>query len=94
MPLFQKLDDELHFWAGMLISIFTFILANFLFNQSVSSIVAYGFVICGAVGKELYDKHIKKTIFDWRDIKWTLIGGVILPILFIIFDYIYLHSEL
>lgn len=93
MSLFQKLDDEMHFWAGMLISLFTFILANFLFNQSLSAIVSYGFVICGAIAKELYDKHIKKTRFDWRDIKWTLIGGIILPCLFIIFDIIYYYSE-
>lgn len=93
MALFKKLDDEMHFWAGMLISLFTFILANFLFNQSVSAVVAFGFATIAGIGKEFYDKYIKKTKFDFRDLVWTLIGGAILPIFFIIFDYIYLHSE-
>lgn len=93
MPLFKKRDDELHFWAGVLISIFTFILANFLFNQSVSAIVAFGFVILAATGKELYDKYIKLTRYDWRDWIWTLIGGIPIPVVFIIFDIIYYYSE-
>jgi lipoprotein signal peptidase len=93
MALFQKLDDEMHFWAGMLISFVVFFVANFWFNQSVSSIVSYGFIIIGAICKELYDKYIKKTRFDWRDLKWTLIGGFILPFLFIVFDIIYYYSK-
>jgi len=90
--MFKKMDDEMHFWAGVLISLFVFMIANFAFNQSISAIVGFGASIFAAFGKELYDKHIKKTRFDWRDLKWTVIGGAILPILFIILDLIYFYS--
>lgn len=36
-----------------------------------------------AVGKELYDKYIKKTLFDWTDIYADLLGialGILLRI--------------
>ena len=90
---FKKLDDEMHFWAGLLISFVVFFVANFFFNQSISGIVAFIFTIFAGVIKELYDKYIKKTKFTWSDLKWTIIGGSILPILFIIFDIIYFYSK-
>lgn len=83
----------MHFWAGMLIWFFAFLFANFLFNQSVSASVGFGIASLAAIGKELYDKHIKKTYFDWRDVKWTLIGACILTILFVVFDIIYYYSK-
>ena len=90
---FKKLDDEMHFWAGILIWFFVFFIANFWFNQSVSSLLGFGGSLISAIGKELYDKHIKKTKFDWRDFKWTLIGALIPTILFVIFDIIYFYSK-
>lgn len=89
---FKKIDDEMHFWAGMLIWIFTFILANFVFNQSASSIVAFLAAASVGVVKEIYDDTIKETVFDWRDLKWTLIGASIPAAIFIIADIIYLNS--
>jgi hypothetical protein len=90
---FKKLDDEMHFWAGMVIWIFIFILCNFVFQQWVSAIVA--FVTAASVGvvKEIYDDRVKETVFDWRDFKWTTIGAAIPAILFIIFDIIYFYSK-
>jgi len=91
--IFKKLDDEMHFWAGMLVFIFSFIVANFWFNQSVSAIIC--FILSGLVGigKEIYDLKVKKTKFDWRDVKWTLIGSFIPTFLFVVFDIIYFHSK-
>jgi hypothetical protein len=90
---FKKLDDELHFWAGMVIWIFIFILCNFVLEQWVSAIVA--FVAAASVGvvKEIYDDRVKETVFDWRDLKFTVIGASIPAVLFIIFDIIYYFSK-
>ena len=90
---FKKLDDEMHFWAGMLIWIFTFILANFAFEQWLSSVVALIVAASTGIVKEVYDEKIKKTRFDWSDFKWTAIGASIPAILFIIFDIIYFYSK-
>ena len=83
----------MHFWAGMLIWIFIFILANFVFNQSASAIVALIAAASVGVVKEIYDDTIKETVFDWRDLKWTVIGAGIPAFLFIIFDIIYYYSK-
>jgi hypothetical protein len=90
---FKKLDDEMHFWAGMLISIFSFILYTFLFSEWVSGLFAFATAALAGVGKELYDKHVKKTYFNSRDLKWTLIGGAIVPFIFIIGSIIYYYSK-
>ena len=29
-----------------------------------------------AIGKELFDKYVKKTMFDWKDVMCTLTGGL------------------
>jgi len=90
---FKKMDDEMHFWAGMLIWIFIFILGNFVFEQWLSAVVA--FVAAASVGvvKEIYDDRVKETVFDWRDLKYTVIGASIPAVLFIIFDIIYYFSK-
>jgi hypothetical protein len=93
MKIFKKMDDEMHFWAGMLISVFTFIPLNFLFSQWLSAIFAFGFSVVGGLGKEWYDENVKKTSFDERDLKWTIIGGAIVPFIFIIADIIYYYSN-
>jgi hypothetical protein len=91
---FKKLDDEMHFWAGMVISLATFIPLTLVFPQWLSAVIAYLFVIIGAVGKEYYDEHFKNGRFNNRDLKWTLIGGAIVPFIFIIADIIYYFSKL
>jgi len=90
---FKKLDDEMHFWAGMLIWIFMFILANFVFEQWLSAIVALIAAASTGVVKEVYDDKIKKTVFDWRDFKWTVIGASIPAFIFIVADIIYYYSK-
>jgi hypothetical protein len=90
---FKKLDDEMHFWAGMLIWIFIFILANFAFEQWLSAVVALVTAASTGIVKEVYDEKIKKTKFDWRDFKWTTIGASIPALIFIIADIIYYYSK-
>jgi hypothetical protein len=87
---FKKLDDELHFWAGMVIWIFIFILANFIVSQWMSSLVAFLASGSSAVVKEYYDLNVKKTRFDWRDIKFTLLGALIPALIFLFADIIYM----
>lgn len=60
-------DKWLHLIAGIAI-------AGFLGWSVVSSLVL---VIVAGVGKELYDKFIKKTKFDWIDLAYTVGGGLI-----------------
>lgn len=91
--MFKKMDDEMHFWAGMLISFLVFFISNFWFNQSVSGILGFLAAFFSGMAKELYDKYKKKTKFDSRDLKWTIIGGCIIPIMFILFDLIYFYSK-
>lgn len=89
---FKKLDDEMHFWAGMLISLFVFIPFTFIFSQWLSGVFAFGIASAIGVSKEWYDKNIKNTRFDDRDLKWTMIGASIIPAIFIIADIIYYYS--
>lgn len=93
MKIFKKLDDEMHFWAGVLISIFTFIPLTFVFSQWVAALFAFGLTAAAGIGKEWYDENIKKTRFDERDLKWTVIGGSIIPFIFIIADILYYYSK-
>jgi hypothetical protein len=90
---FKKLDDEMHFWAGLIIWFCVFVLANFVFDQWASSIVAFIAAASTGVVKEVYDDRIKETVFDWRDLKFTVIGAGIPAFLFIIFDIIYYFSK-
>ncbi len=39
----------------------------------LSAIFAFGFSVVGGLGKEWYDENVKKTSFDERDLKWTII---------------------
>ena len=33
------------------------------------------FAVVAGVAKELYDKYIKKSVFDWKDLAVTVLGG-------------------
>ena len=61
-------DKVLHFVAGLLVGAISHIFI-------VDSILVLAPVILVAVGKELYDKYIKKTYFDFFDMFATLVGG-------------------
>lgn len=84
MIRFKKLDYELHFWAGFIICLFAFIPSALVFSEWVAAVGAFILTTGVAIGKELYDKHVKKTRFDWIDAKWTVIGAAIPASIFII----------
>lgn len=90
---FKKLDDEMHFWAGMIIMLFVFIPSTFQFEQWVAALVGFLSAGTAAILKEFYDKYIKKTRFDWRDVRYTLFGASIFTIIFVVTDIIYYHSK-
>lgn len=91
--IFKKLDDEMHFWAGMIVMLLIFIPSTFEFGQWLAALI--GFTVASGVGviKELYDKYIKKTRFDWRDVKWTAIGASVFTVIFIVGDILYYYSK-
>ena len=62
-------DKILHALVGFFLGL----LGHYLFIDSILMIAP---VVIGAVGKELYDKYIKKTEFDFFDMFATLVGGV------------------
>lgn len=74
----MKLDYLLHFVAGFVIT---------LFSTLVLSILSYNylFIICFsiltlllvALFKELYDKYVKLTRFDFYDFIYTIFGGIV-----------------
>jgi len=66
---------------------------NFWFNQSISAILGFIISFISGLTKEFYDLRIKKTIFNWRDVKCTTIGGLVPTILFVVFDIIYFYSK-
>ena len=73
-------DKTLHFGAGILIGGTTSFISTrmgisdnkfetLLLSTSVSAVVG--------VGKEAYDKYVRKTFADKKDILWTTIGGFV-----------------
>ena len=93
MKIFKKVDDEMHFWAGILISIFAFIPLTFILSQWLSAVFAFGIASAAGIGKEWYDEKIKGTEFNASDLKWTVIGGAIVPFVFIVADILYYYSK-
>ena len=65
-------DKVLHFLAGFVVGVFGMLLLPYDFIPY--PVVA---VVAVAVGKELYDKYIKKTDFDFFDMLITICGGFV-----------------
>jgi hypothetical protein len=104
MKPFKKLDDEIHFWVGMIISFLTFFvldntylifekLIGIQISKAVIILLTFLVPVLAAIGKETYDKKIKKTKFDWRDSKFTIIGGALFPLLLTIIEIVYFYSK-
>lgn len=76
-------DSWLHYAACLIITVaVAFIGGSFGYSL-------LGFIIALMVGfaKELIDKYVRKTKFDWKDIAWDIFGGtagVIIAALFYI----------
>jgi hypothetical protein len=67
-------DEEMHFWAGVVVSISALILFKSLEVQNCWLWVLTS-VITAAVGKELKDL-IDYGKFDYRDAVYTFVGGL------------------
>ena len=59
-------DKILHFFAGLIVGAISMVLVG---------VYAIPTVLAVAAGKELYDKFIKKTYFDFFDMFATILGG-------------------
>ena len=68
-----RTDRLKHFFLGTLIFIFCTIFW--------SNLISLGIVTVVAVGKELYDKYYKKTVFDWIDALYTILTGILITII-------------
>ncbi len=79
--LFKKEDDKMHLLAGMLISFITFLLSSFMFTLPISYGLSFIFGSLAGILKEVYDKYVKKTKFDSRDLLFTIIGALLSTIL-------------
>jgi VanZ family protein len=77
-----KMNDKIkHFIAGFVVCIVGYFLILFIqryLNFNVQASLA-GMLLAFLAGllKELYDKFIKKTYFDWLDWAVTNVGGII-----------------
>lgn len=105
MKPFKKLDDEIHFWMGLMISFATFFVLDnlddlfLLFKikifipKSIAILITFLVPLLAGIGKEIYDKKIKKTKFDLRDARFTIIGGSLFPLLLTIIEIVYFYSK-
>lgn len=93
MKIFKKLDDELHFWAGLLIMLFFFVIFANSIQQWLAAVLSFVVSCAAGLAKEFYDKYIKKTKFDWRDVKWTALGAFVFTVIFIVADILYYYSK-
>ena len=67
-------DKILHFLAGY------FVVSIFMFW--INWYISFGIITIIAILKELMDKYIKKTFFDWINIIVTLAGGLLACLIF------------
>ena len=60
-------DLVTHFLTGF----FIITLLQFDWAFAIAAVVIIG------VGKEFYDKFIRHTMFDWKDVACTIVGGFV-----------------
>jgi uncharacterized paraquat-inducible protein A len=68
-------DKELHFWAGVTVSIFTLIIFKAV-DAPYCHLWVAGFTIAAALGKEVKDL-MDYGKFDYRDAVYTIAGGAL-----------------
>lgn len=84
-----KLDDALHFIAGMVLSAIIAILAM-LWLGPVSQFgliccIAFMGTVVIAIAKESIDTNVKCEELSRRDIFWTMMGSIMMVIIMVIF---------
>jgi putative effector of murein hydrolase LrgA (UPF0299 family) len=70
-------DKVKHFIAGFVICIVGYFLISTLAIPVQASLIGMLLAFLAGFLKELYDKFIKKTYFDWLDWAVTNVGGII-----------------
>jgi len=72
------MNDKLkHFIAGFVICIIGYVVIGLFTSVIQASLAGLFLAFLAGLLKELYDKFIKKTCFDWGDWAMTNIGGII-----------------
>lgn len=77
----QPRDKKYHVLAGFVI----YLVIALVFYRQTISFVPFMWIVLAAVGKEIYDKGIKRERFDTGDIRATIMGGVYSMVLYITF---------
>ena len=65
-------DKLLHSMCGNIIFVVSFLIAWLCYSLWAAFVIAICVVLLVGLGKELYDKYIKKTFIDWWDIVASL----------------------
>ena len=65
-------DNLLHSMCGNIFFVVSFLIAWLCYSLWEAFVIAVGVVLLVGLGKELYDKYIKKTFIDWWDIVASL----------------------
>ena len=65
-------DKLLHSMCGNIIFVLSFLIAWLCYSLWAAFVIAASVVLLVGLGKELYDKYIKKTFIDWWDIVASL----------------------
>ena len=65
-------DKLLHSMCGNILFVVSFLIAWLCYSLWEAFVIAVGVVLLVGLGKELYDKYIKKTFIDWWDIVASL----------------------
>ena len=84
-----KLDDTLHFIAGMILSAFIAMLAMACLGPTTQfgliCCIAFMGTVVVAIAKEGIDTNVKCEELSRRDIFWTMMGSIMMIIIIIIF---------
>ena len=84
-----RLDDALHFIAGIILSVIIATLAILWLGPvpqfGLICCIAFMGSVAVAIAKEGIDTNVKGEDLERRDIFWTMIGSVIMIILLIVF---------
>jgi len=76
-------DKYMHFTTGYIMSSTTYAFTyKFTESRQKAFWYSFGVSIAAGIGKELYDKHVKKTRFDPKDATVTALGGLVGSITF------------
>ena len=77
IPKSIPVDKWSHNFVGLMIFVVSYLITLAL---NIEAFYALAVVLIAGVTKELYDKYIKKTFFDWMDVMATMFMATIMYI--------------